>query len=84
MAAISTTYTMATIILGGVFLLILVTTLTSIILTKEQQRGCPRCGKPDRLRVLRFSLGSWWLSLFDGSIHRAQCLHCKWKGPLRS
>ena len=75
---------MATIILGGILLLILVTTLTGIILTKEQQRGCPRCGHQDSLRVLRYGMRSWWLSQFDGSIHRAQCLLCKWKGLLRN
>ena len=75
---------MATIILGGILLLILVTTLTGIILTKEQQRGCPRCGHQDSLRVLRYGMRSWWLSQFDGSIHRAQCLQCKWKGLLRN
>jgi hypothetical protein len=75
---------MATIILGGILLLILVTTLTGIILTQEQQRGCPRCGHQESLRVLRYGMRSWWLSQFDGSIHRAQCLNCKWKGLLRN
>ena len=74
---------MTKIILGSLLMVLLVSTLTGIILAKEAQRGCPRCGNSSDLRVLRYRLWSWWLSQFDGSIHRAQCLHCKWKGLVR-
>ena len=74
---------MHVILLGGLFFLGLIATLAGIILARERGKGCPQCGRDSGLRVLRYRLWSAWLSQFNGSVHRAQCLHCKWKGLMK-